>query len=100
VLNVECTNCARKGRYHVQRLIEVYGRKGGSNCRAGASDFQFPNSLISGDAVPTGMGGRGVSSSAAINVVADWAMLIRSGFLHKPAEQSLIRRTGRLRRTH
>jgi hypothetical protein len=24
VLNVECT----KGRYHVQRLIEVYGRKG------------------------------------------------------------------------
>ena len=28
VLNVECTKCARKGRYHVQRLIEVYGRKG------------------------------------------------------------------------
>ena len=25
VLNVECTKCARKGRYHVQRLIEVYG---------------------------------------------------------------------------
>jgi hypothetical protein len=28
VLNVECTKCARKGRYHVQRLIEVYGRRG------------------------------------------------------------------------
>ena len=29
VLNVECnTNCARKGRYRVQRLIEVYNRKG------------------------------------------------------------------------
>jgi hypothetical protein len=28
VLCVECTNCARKGRYHVLRLIEVYGRNG------------------------------------------------------------------------
>ena len=28
VLNVECAKCARKGRYHVQRLIEVYGRRG------------------------------------------------------------------------
>ena len=28
VLTVECTKCIRKGRYHVQRLIEVYGRKG------------------------------------------------------------------------
>jgi hypothetical protein len=28
VLRVECTKCARKGRNHVQRLIEVYGRKG------------------------------------------------------------------------
>jgi hypothetical protein len=28
VLNVECTKCTRKGHYHVQRLIEVYGRKG------------------------------------------------------------------------
>jgi hypothetical protein len=28
VLNVQCTKCAREGRYHVQRLIEVYGRKG------------------------------------------------------------------------
>jgi hypothetical protein len=24
VLNVECTNCARKGRYHVHKLIEKY----------------------------------------------------------------------------
>jgi hypothetical protein len=28
VLCVECTKCSRKGRYHVLRLIEVYGRKG------------------------------------------------------------------------
>jgi hypothetical protein len=28
VLCVECTKCARKGRYHVLRLIEVYGRNG------------------------------------------------------------------------
>jgi hypothetical protein len=28
VLRVECTKCARKGHYHVPRLIEVYGRKG------------------------------------------------------------------------
>jgi hypothetical protein len=28
VLNVECTNCPRKGRYHVQRLIELYGCRG------------------------------------------------------------------------
>ena len=28
VLNVECKKCARKGRYHVDRLIELYGRKG------------------------------------------------------------------------
>ena len=27
VLNVECSNCAR-GPLHVERLIEVYGRKG------------------------------------------------------------------------
>jgi hypothetical protein len=27
-LCVECTKCSRKGRYHVLRLIEVYGRKG------------------------------------------------------------------------
>jgi hypothetical protein len=26
VLNVECTKCARKGRYHVQRLIEVLSK--------------------------------------------------------------------------
>jgi hypothetical protein len=27
VLCVECTKCARKGRYSVRRLIEKYGRK-------------------------------------------------------------------------
>jgi hypothetical protein len=27
VLRVECTKCARKGRYHVHKLIEKYGRK-------------------------------------------------------------------------
>jgi len=27
VLNVECTKCARKGRYRVAKLIEKYGRK-------------------------------------------------------------------------
>ena len=27
VLGVECTKCARKGRYSVRRLIEKYGRK-------------------------------------------------------------------------
>jgi hypothetical protein len=26
VLRVECTKCARKGRYSVRRLIEKYGR--------------------------------------------------------------------------
>jgi hypothetical protein len=26
VLRVECTKCARKGRYSVRRLIENYGR--------------------------------------------------------------------------
>jgi hypothetical protein len=28
VLCVECTKCDRRGRYHVARLIEVYGRRG------------------------------------------------------------------------
>jgi hypothetical protein len=28
VLRVECTKCDRKGRYHVHRLVEKYGRKG------------------------------------------------------------------------
>jgi len=28
VLRVECTKCARKGRYSVAKLIEKYGRKG------------------------------------------------------------------------
>jgi hypothetical protein len=28
VLRVECTKCPRKGRYHVHKLIEKYGRKG------------------------------------------------------------------------
>jgi len=28
VLRVECTKCARKGRYSVRKLIEKYGRKG------------------------------------------------------------------------
>jgi hypothetical protein len=27
LLSVECTKCARKGRYSVRRLIEKYGRK-------------------------------------------------------------------------
>jgi hypothetical protein len=27
VLNVQCTKCARKGRYSARRLIEKYGRK-------------------------------------------------------------------------
>ena len=27
VLRVECTKCARKGRYSVRRLTEKYGRK-------------------------------------------------------------------------
>jgi hypothetical protein len=27
VLRVECTKCSRKGRYHVAKLIEKYGRK-------------------------------------------------------------------------
>jgi len=27
VLRVECTKCARKGRYSLFRLIEKYGRK-------------------------------------------------------------------------
>ena len=27
VLCVECTKCARRGRYHVHKLIEKYGRK-------------------------------------------------------------------------
>ena len=27
VLRVECTKCSRKGRYHVYKLIEKYGRK-------------------------------------------------------------------------
>jgi hypothetical protein len=31
VLRVECTKCARKGRYIVRRLIEKYGRKGNMN---------------------------------------------------------------------
>src|SRR5262249_9283954 len=37
-------------------LVELAYRRIGR-----ASDSQFPNSFISGDAVPTGMGGRGVS---------------------------------------
>ena len=28
MLRVECTRCARKGRYSVCKLIEEYGRKG------------------------------------------------------------------------
>jgi hypothetical protein len=28
VLGVECTKCDRKGRYHVHKLIEKYGRQG------------------------------------------------------------------------
>jgi len=28
VLRVECTKCARKGRYHVHKLIEKHGRNG------------------------------------------------------------------------
>ena len=28
VLRVECTKCARKGRYQVPKLIAKYGRKG------------------------------------------------------------------------
>src|SRR6516225_6347884 len=28
VLRVECTKCARKGRYHVDKLIAKYGRNG------------------------------------------------------------------------
>jgi hypothetical protein len=28
VLRVECTRCDRKGRYHVHKLIEKYGRNG------------------------------------------------------------------------
>jgi hypothetical protein len=28
VLQVECTKCPRKGRYHVHKLIEKYGRRG------------------------------------------------------------------------
>jgi hypothetical protein len=28
VLRVECTKCARRGRYSVRRLIEKYGRRG------------------------------------------------------------------------
>jgi hypothetical protein len=28
VLRVECTKCDRKGRYHVHKLIEKYGRWG------------------------------------------------------------------------
>jgi hypothetical protein len=28
VLRVECTKCDRKGRYHVHKLIEKYGRQG------------------------------------------------------------------------
>ncbi len=28
VLRVECTKCARKGRYSVRKLIEKYGRRG------------------------------------------------------------------------
>jgi len=27
ILRVECTKCTRKGRYHVHKLIEKYGRK-------------------------------------------------------------------------
>jgi hypothetical protein len=27
VLRVECTKCARKGRYSVRKLIEKYGRR-------------------------------------------------------------------------
>ena len=28
MLRVECTKCDRKGRYHVHKLIEKYGRMG------------------------------------------------------------------------
>jgi hypothetical protein len=28
VLRVECTQCDRKARYHVHKLIEKYGRQG------------------------------------------------------------------------
>jgi hypothetical protein len=28
VLRVECTKCDRRGRYHVHKLIEKYGRMG------------------------------------------------------------------------
>jgi hypothetical protein len=28
LLRVECTKCDRKGRYHVHKLIEKYGRNG------------------------------------------------------------------------
>jgi hypothetical protein len=28
VLCVECTKCDRKGRYHVHKLVEKYGRNG------------------------------------------------------------------------
>ena len=28
MLRVECTRCSRKGRYHVHKLIEKYGRRG------------------------------------------------------------------------
>jgi hypothetical protein len=31
VLNVECTKCARKGRYRVCKLIEKYGPQGQSD---------------------------------------------------------------------
>ena len=48
VLNVECSKCARKGRYRVHRLMEKYGRKGNlrrhghSNTNAGANPIAFP----------------------------------------------------------
>jgi hypothetical protein len=35
VLRVECTKCARKGRYQVHKLIAKYGRNG--NMRNGRS---------------------------------------------------------------
>ena len=28
LLRVECTRCGRKGRYHIYKLVEKYGRRG------------------------------------------------------------------------
>jgi len=49
VLRVECTKCARKGRYQVHKLIAKYGRNGKHDGGAGhCSDGPLVRKLANG----------------------------------------------------